>query len=101
MKKIQIISLTIIVVLSTHLHLKAVLVNCQPIHTSLMSLVPILTDPQCSHRENKKSSLPQSVSNDLEADSSTALSFTKTSTAVPSFVAMPTAETSYLPAAHI
>ena len=59
-----------------------------------MCLVPILTDPQCSYRENKKPSLPQSVSDDLEADSSTALSFTETSTAVPSFVEMPTAEIS-------
>ena len=41
MKKVQNfrISLTFIVVLSTHLHLKAVLVNSHLIHTSLMSLV--------------------------------------------------------------
>ena len=67
MKKFQRIriSLTFIVVLSTHLHLKAVLVNSHLIHTSLMSLVTNLTavecDPQYSHRENKKPSLPQSV----------------------------------------
>ena len=53
MKKVQRIriSLTFIVVLSTHLHFKAVLVNSHPIHTSLV-LFLLITSTETKHHHN-------------------------------------------------